>query len=197
MKTYTLENPHGLSFHSFLILLRVNETCSGPHSFHSAKSNAFLPSYKTTSFSLHLKMDHWKTILSLWVSAYFQVHFTIRSLVTIYHLFKGYKMVGILFTLRIQAPPGSNRILRLPIPSEKNRNVGVIHFLGHTWILRVFTMFKGDAEKNNTCVFAAVRLLSTPSQVEVVKRPPSWVVFVDVLPQLFGEDHPQLDLQIG
>ena len=35
----------------------------------------------------------------------------------------------------IQTPP--DRIgLRVPIPSEKNRNVGVIHFLGHTCILR-------------------------------------------------------------
>ncbi len=39
-------------------------------------------------------------------------------------------------SLRIQIPP--DRIgLRVPIPSEKNRNVGVIPFLGHTWILRV------------------------------------------------------------
>ena len=62
----------------------------------------------------------------------------------------------------------------------------------------MFAMFKGDAAPiNNLCVFAAVPLLSTQSQVEVVKRPPSWVVFVDVFPQLFGEDHPQLDLQVA
>ena len=38
-------------------------------------------------------------------------------------------------SLRIQTPP--DRIgLRVPIPSQRNRNVGVIPFLGHTWILR-------------------------------------------------------------
>ena len=37
----------------------------------------------------------------------------------------------------------SNRIFRVPIPSEKNRNVGVIPFLGHTWILRVRWFFYG------------------------------------------------------
>ena len=76
--------------------------------------------------------------------------------------FEGLKMVGSLFTLRIQAPPGSNRILRLPIPSEKNRNVGVIHFLGHTWILRVIYVLRclRVTPINNPCVFAAVPLLS-------------------------------------
>ena len=39
-------------------------------------------------------------------------------------------------SLRIQTSP--DRIgMRVPIPSEKNRNVGVIPFLGHTWIVRV------------------------------------------------------------
>ena len=33
-------------------------------------------------------------------------------------------------------PSRSNRMFWAPIPSEKNRNVGVIPFLGHTWILR-------------------------------------------------------------
>ena len=39
------------------------------------------------------------------------------------------------YSLRIQIPP--NRIFRVPIPSEKHRNVGgPIPFLGHIWILR-------------------------------------------------------------
>ena len=29
--------------------------------------------------------------------------------------------------------------MKVPIPSEKNRNAGVIPFLGHIWILRVHT----------------------------------------------------------
>ena len=41
-------------------------------------------------------------------------------------------------TLRIQAH-SQNRIFLVPIPSEKNRNVAVIFFLGYTWILRVMS----------------------------------------------------------
>ena len=33
-------------------------------------------------------------------------------------------------------PSRSNRMFRVPIPSETNRSVGIISFLGHTWILR-------------------------------------------------------------
>ena len=58
-------------------------------------------------------------------------------------------------------------------------------------------MFKGDAYKQHWLVFSQQFHSFPLSQVEVVKRPPGWVVSVDVFPQLFGEDHPQLDLQVG
>lgn len=63
-------------------------------------------------------------------------------------------------------------------------------------VIYMFTMFTGDAYKQHLC-FRSWNSFQPLSQVEAVKRPPSWVVFVDVFPQLFGEDHPQLDLQIG
>ena len=58
-------------------------------------------------------------------------------------------MVGILFTLRIQAPPGSNGVFRVPIPSEKNRNEGVIHVLGHTWIFDRSSLIRRDLSFDN------------------------------------------------
>ena len=42
-------------------------------------------------------------------------------------------------TLRIQTPSLG---FRVSIPSEKNRNVGIIPFLGHIWILRVMQVGK-------------------------------------------------------
>ena len=42
-------------------------------------------------------------------------------------------------------PAGKFRGLRLPIPSEKNRNVGTIPLFGHTWILRNY-LFGGILE---------------------------------------------------
>ena len=57
-------------------------------------------------------------------------------------LFFKHGMGSYLF-LRIQNLP--DRIgLMVPIPSEKKRNVGVIPFLGHTWILRAYTRGTSD-----------------------------------------------------
>ena len=70
----------------------------------------------------------------------------------------------------------------VPIPSEKNRNIRVIPFLGHTWILRVlvlekfiiFSDFSGIFhELNGSCstsinlVFAASHQLLTHFQREI------------------------------
>ena len=66
-------------------------------------------------------------------------------------------------TLRIRPTPPDRKIgLRLPIPSEKNRNLGV-PFLGHTWILRVKTL--GFVEKNNWSLFKAPCWTKGPGRV--------------------------------
>ncbi len=50
--------------------------------------------------------------------------------------------VGYLQNDSIQIPknpdPSLEVGLRVPIPSKKNRNVGVIPLLGHTWILKEY-----------------------------------------------------------
>ena len=51
------------------------------------------------------------------------------------HSFGGMKLHAKIYALRIQTPP--DRIgWRVPFPSGRNRNVGIIPFLGHTWSLR-------------------------------------------------------------
>ena len=63
------------------------------------------------------------------------------------------------YSLRIQTPPGSNRIEGIPIPSEKNRNVGVIPFLRHTWILGDFGQI---IKYMNTCKSKTIKIIGPP-----------------------------------
>ena len=72
------------------------------------------------------------------------------------HSFGGMKLHAKIYALRIQTPP--DRIgWRVPFPSGRNRKVGIIPFLGHTWSLRdrnaqeklgCFSWFFSEMHKN-------------------------------------------------